>query len=170
MFKKYHIINQLFPHPWKMMEFLRFMTIFLRWICEIRRQKYKSHISRIKSEKTIWFFLFENFNFLTNRITRMEISIKRKFRIFLYVKVIFIFIWIFQSLDGAYCRNGELQLKNNIEKKKKNWKMEQFGNFNTSKNYRHWDRVLNYSFIRKFQSFEIIVLLKYRKQIKKKLI
>lgn len=48
--------------------------------------------------------------------------------------------------------------------------MEQFGNFNTSKNYRHWDRVLNYSFIRKFQSFEIIVLLKYRKQIKKKLI
>lgn len=49
----------------------------------------------------------------------MEISIKRKFRIFLYVKVIFIFIWIFQSLDGAYCRNGELQLKNNIEKKKK---------------------------------------------------
>lgn len=29
--------------------------------------------------------------FLTNRITRMEISIKRKFRIFLYVKVIFLF-------------------------------------------------------------------------------
>lgn len=113
------------------------MTIFLRWIYEIRRQMYKSHISRIKSEKTIWFFLFENFNFLTNRITRMEISIKRKFRIFLYVKVIFIFIWIFQSLDGAYCRNGELQLKNNIEKKKKKlkngtvWKFQHFEKLST---------------------------------------
>lgn len=39
-------------------------------------------------------------------------------------------IWIFQSLNRAYCWNGELQLKNNIEKKKlKNrtvWKFQHF--------------------------------------------
>lgn len=60
-----------------------------------------------------------------------------------------------------YCWNGELLLKNNIEKKKlKNsfeistlWKIIR-------------DRVLNYSFIRKFQSFEMIVLVKYKKKRK----
>lgn len=47
--------------------------------------------------------------------------------------------------------------------------MKQFENFNILKNY-HWNRILNYFFIRKFQSFEMIVLLKYKKKkkIKKK--
>lgn len=45
--------------------------------------------------------------------------------------------------------------------------MKQFENFNILKNY-HWNRILNYSFIRKFQSFEMIVLLKYKKKKKNK--
>lgn len=44
--------------------------------------------------------------------------------------------------------------------------MKQFENFNILKNY-HWNRILNYFFILKFQSFEMIVLLKYKKKKKK---
>lgn len=72
--------------------------------------------------------------FLTNRITRMEISIKRKFRIFLYVKVIFLFGY-FNLLTEHIVETENYNWKTILKKKKlKNgtvWKFQHFEKLST---------------------------------------